>query len=353
MVLKHPEDEFFFLFDRPYDPAFNYGPNVMPKVLFPPARHPLLWYCWFEWSVTRALRQLQPDVFFSPDSYLSLRATTPTVMTCHDLVPLHQPEQVPFAPRTYYRFFLPKFLIKANHIVTVSEFVRRDIEQSCNIKPERITAVHNGCREGFQPVNEFVKQEVRDKYADGAPYFFYAGAIHPRKNIPRLIRAFDQFKKRSKSPLKLLLAGRFAWQTGDVKSAYESAEYRNDIVLLGYVDDQTLPLLLGAALALVYVSQSEGFGLPVLEAFHAETAVITSRATALPEVAGEAAILVDPASEDEIAAAMTQVSDNPALRARLVEKGREQREHFDWNAASEAIYQILVATARKPGKSRS
>ncbi|HNE30488.1 MAG TPA: glycosyltransferase family 1 protein [Saprospiraceae bacterium] len=346
MVLQHPEDEFIFLFDRPYDPAFLYGPNVTPLVLFPPARHPLLWYWWFEWSVAGALRRLRPDVFFSPDSYLSLRSATPVVMTCHDLVPLHQPGQVPFAPRNYYRFFLPRFLRRADHLVTVSEFVRRDIEQTCNVDPGRISAVYNGCREGFFPLNEFVKQEVRSKYANGEHYFFYAGAIHPRKNIPRLIRAFDQFKKSSGSPQKLLLAGRFAWQTGEVRTAVESSEYRQDIVLLGYVDDQTLPLLLGASTALVYVSQSEGFGLPVLEAFHAEAPVITSNVTALPEVAGDAAMLVDPMSEHEIAAAMVQIVSEPGLGERLVEKGRMQRKQFDWDVAAEKIYQILLSTAQ-------
>ncbi|MBL7805234.1 MAG: glycosyltransferase family 4 protein [Saprospiraceae bacterium] len=347
MVAAHPADEFYFLFDRPFDPAFVYGPNVEPLVLFPPARHPLLWYWWFEWSVPRALRRIRPDVFFSPDSYLSLSSPTPVVMTCHDLAPLHAPGQIPWAPRKYYQYFFPKFLKRADHILTISNYVNRDIEQSCRISPDKIKTVYNGCREGFRPLNDPEKQAVRQKYAKGVNYFFYAGAIHPRKNIPRLIRAFDQYKQRTGGAEKLLLAGRFAWQTGEVTQAYDQSAFKEDIVFLGYVPDDELPVLLGAALALTYVSLAEGFGLPLLEAFHAEVPVITANATALPEVAGDAALLVDPESEDSIARALQQVAQHEQLRQSLVEKGRLRRQTFDWDRAAEHIYQTLVSTARR------
>ncbi len=212
MVQQHPEDTFILLFDRPYDPRFIYGPNVQPVVLFPPARHPLLWYWWFEYAVPRALRKYRPDVFFSPDSYLSLTAKTPTVMTTHDIVPLHHPEQLPFATRHYYTHYLPKFLRRADHILTVSDYVRQDIAQTCHLDPANISVAYNGCRDNFVPISEPEKQQIRQEYAHGQAYFFYTGAIHPRKNIPRLIRAFDQFKQQTNAPVKLLLAGRFAWQ---------------------------------------------------------------------------------------------------------------------------------------------
>lgn len=345
MVVRHPEDEFIFLFDRPFDPSFVYAENVRPVVLFPPARHPLLWYLWFEWSLPWAFQKYRPDVFFSPDSYLSLSSKVPTVMTCHDLVPLHSPHQVPWAPRWFYRRFLSKYLHKAKQIVTVSEYVRRDIQQTCQIDLDKISTVYNGCREGFLPLQDMEKQAVKAAFSQCQEYFFYAGAIHPRKNIPRLIRAFDELKNRCSSPVKLLLAGRFAWQTGEVKSAFESARHKSDIVFLGYVPDEQLPRLLGAALALTYVSLSEGFGLPILEAFHAEVPVIAANDTALPEVADDAALLVNPLSESDIAQAMQRLLDDPAMRQKLVEKGRQRRTLFDWDEAAERIYQIIKATA--------
>nr|HQU58994.1 glycosyltransferase [Saprospiraceae bacterium] len=113
LVQQQPGDEFIFFFDRPYDPEFCFGPNVQPVVLPPPARHPLLWYVWFEWSIAWALKHYRPDVFFSPDSYLSLRSATPTVLTVHDLAFEHFPEQVPALVKRYYRHFMPRYCHRA------------------------------------------------------------------------------------------------------------------------------------------------------------------------------------------------------------------------------------------------
>jgi len=345
MVQQHPEDEFLFLFDRSFDPRFVYGPNVTPLVLFPPARHPVLWWWWFEQSVPRALKKHQADVFFSPDSYLSLCSRVPTVMTCHDIVPLHRPEGIPFATRKYYQHYLPKFLRRADHVLTVSEYVRHDIAQTLGLGLDKISVAYNGCRETFVPIQEIEKQEVRRQFSNGQAYFFYTGAIHPRKNIPRLLSAFDIFKNRTASPAKLLLAGRLAWQTEEVTAALEQATYRSDIHLLGYVPEEILPKLMAAALALTYVSLSEGFGLPMLEAMHTDTPVLAANATCLPEIAGNAALLVDPLSEASMAAGLEKLWADPDFAQQLVVRGRVQRERFSWDAAAEQVYEKLKMAA--------
>ncbi|MBV6440302.1 MAG: D-inositol-3-phosphate glycosyltransferase [Saprospiraceae bacterium] len=345
MVLRHPEDEFIFLFDRPFDARYVYAPNVTPVVLPPRARFAPQFLWWFEWAVPRALQRYRADVFFSPDSMCSLTTNTPTVMTCHDLVPLHFPEQIPLIHRHYLLHFLPRYLRRADRILTISKFVETDIIQTCGIPTAKIATVQNGCRDGFSPIPEAEQQRVRDEFAGGQEYFFYTGAIHPRKNIPRLIRAFDNFKTKTGAPVKLLLAGRFAWKTGDVETAWEAAKNKGDICFLGYVDDAVLPKLMASALALAYVSLSEGFGLPLLEAMHAEVPVLTSKAGALPEVAGDAALLVDPLSETAIAKGLEQLWHDPAFARKLVEKGRIQRDKFSWDAAAEHIHRILKNTA--------
>lgn len=348
MVLRHPEDKFVFLFDRPFDAQYVYAPNVTPVVLPPRARFALQFLWWFEWAVPRALRRYKADVFFSPDSMCSLTTDTPTVMTCHDLVPLHFPEQIPLIHRHYLLHFLPKYLRRADRLLAISGFVETDIARTCGIPPARIVTVHNGCRDGFSPIPEAERQRIRNEFAGGQEYFFYTGAIHPRKNIPRLIRAFDAFKVKTGAPVKLLLAGRFAWKTGDVKTAWEWAKNNGDIHFLGYVDEAVLPKLLASALGLVYVSLSEGFGLPLLEAMHAEVPVLTSNAGALPEVAGDAALLVDPLSTTAIAEGLEKLWCDPAFAQKLVEKGRAQREKFSWDTAAEQIYQILKALSTNP-----
>ncbi|MBC7776297.1 MAG: glycosyltransferase family 4 protein, partial [Phycisphaerae bacterium] len=228
-------------------------------------------------------------------------------------------------------------------VLTVSEYVRQDIAQTCGIALEKISTVYNGCREGFRPLNEADKQAVREKFSEGKPYFFYAGAIHPRKNIPRLIRAFDLFKTKTSTPLKLLMAGRFAWQTGEVRSAYEQAAHHVDIHFLGYVSEEDLALLTAAATALTYLSLSEGFGLPMLEAMHCDTPVLAANATCLPEIAGDAALLVDPLLEMAIAEGLEKLWGDQDFAQKLVEKGRVQREKFSWDRAAAEVYEALKA----------
>lgn len=352
-VTEHPEDEFFFLFDRPFDPSFVFGPNVHPVIISPPARHPILWYLWFEKRLPGILKKIQPDVFFSPDGYLSLRSTVPTVMVTHDLAFRHFPDQVPSAVRLYYDYFTPKFLERAQHIITVSEFVKSDIQNQYSTHPEKITAVPNGCREGFQALEAVEIQKIRDRYAQGRPFFFYLGALHPRKNLTRLIQAYSLFRQTCGTDVKMLIGGRMAWQTSDLFKAWKNSPYQNDIHFTGYLPEEELPKVLGAALGLTYVSLFEGFGLPVLEAFFSETPVIASDRASIPEVAGSAALLVNPFDEEAIARAMQQIWEDPLLRQSLIAKGRVQREKFLWDNAAAAIYKVLEHTSGTANRTSS
>ncbi len=341
MAAAHPEDEFILLFDRPYDRQFRYGPNVKMVMAPPPARHILLWHAWYEVALPLAFRYYKPDVFFSPDSHLSLRAKVPTLMAVHDLVPLQFPESIQAWSRPYYQKYLPKFMRRADHLVTVSEFTKKSIVETGCAPPERISVVYNGCRDSFHPLTETEQAAVRAQYAQGQPYFFYTGSIHPRKNLPRLMRAFDRFKADTGAPAKLLIAGRLAWQTEATEAAYAQSPYKSDIHLLGYVPESELPRLMAAARALTYVSLNEGFGLPVLEAFHCGVPALTSNTTALPEVAGKAALLVDPESEDAIYENLKKIYADEALRAELLRHAPEQKARFNWDQAAITVYDLL------------
>lgn len=345
LVEQRPNDEFLFLFDRPYDQRFLFGPNVSGKSVFPPARHPLLWYAWFEMSLPRVLRSWSADVFFSPDGYCSLRSATPTVMVSHDIAHRHYPEQIPGLVRRYYDHFVPRYLKRAERVVTVSDFVKGDIIRHYGLPEEKISVACNGVKEEFRTFSAEVKAATRKRYANGTPYFFYLGAVHPRKNVARLITAYDRYRESGGSPAKLLLGGRLAWQTEDTRLAHQRAVHREDIQFLGYVEAEALPQLLGAAKALVYPSLSEGFGVPVLEAFHAEVPVITSKVTSLPEVAGEAALLVDPKEVEDITAAMLRLDREPELSTTLVATGRHQRQHFSWDRAVKVVGAAIDAIA--------
>ena len=345
-VAAHPEHEFLFLFDRPYDERFVFGPNVTPLVVPPPARHPLLWYAWFEWSLPLVFRRHRPDVFFSADGYLSLRARVPSVLVTHDLAHVHYPRQVPRLVRRYYDHFVPRYLRRAERVIAVSEFTKQDIVRQYGIEEGKISVAGNGVRPAFQPLPEKEQAAVRRQYSEGHPYFFYVGAIHPRKNVDGLIAAFDLFKQITGSPVRLLLGGRRAWQTREVQAAYEQSPALDDIAFLGFIPEADLPRLMASALAFVYPSFFEGFGVPVLEALHCETPVITSTASSLPEVAGPAALLADPHRPEAIATAMQRLYGQPELRTELIEKGKLQRTHFSWERTAETTWEVLMAAAK-------
>lgn len=347
LVDRHPDWEFVFLFDRPFDPSFVYADNVTPKVVFPPARRDFLWKIWFEWSVPRVLKRKKIDVFFSPDNYLSLKTDVPTVMVCHDLAFLHFPEGIPDWALRFYQKYTPLYLAKADQIVTVSQFVKQDIVAQYNIDAAKIDVACNGARSIFQPLSGNERSAAVARFGEGHPYFAYLGAIHPRKNVHRLIAAFDAFKTKTGAPHKLILGGRFAWQTGPVKAAFDLAKAKDDIVFTGYLAEADLPLLIGGASAFVYWSHSEGFGIPVLEAMHTDTPIITSTESSLPEIAGAAALLIAPDDTDSMVTALEELSKNEVLRQQLITQGRQQRLNFTWEQAVDVVEAAILRASEK------
>lgn len=340
MVLNHPEDEFIFIFDRPYDDRFLFSNNVKPIVIGPPARHPVLWYIWFEWSLSKLLDKLKPDVFFSPDGYSSLRSTVPTLMTVHDIAYYHYPKQVSWLVWKYYHHFTPKYLRHVSKITTVSEFVKADIVKHLNIQASKIEVAHNGWRSEFKPATKEIKENIQDKFSNGKAYFLYYGAIHPRKNIVNLIDAFELYKAETGSNFCLLLVGRMAWHTTEVTDKLQNSKYKKDIIHIGYVEND-LYNIVASAEAVVYVSYFEGFGLPVIEAMASGVPVITSNVSSLPEVAGDAALIVDPYNVSKIAKEMKSITEDLDLKNQLVTKGLKRATEFNWDQTATKIYSIL------------
>ena len=339
MVISHPEVEFHFIFDREPDPKFIFANNVKPVVLFPPARHPFLYIAFFEFAVTRYLRKIKADLYLSPDGYLSLRSKVKQIAVFHDLNFEHFPQDFPKIHLWHYKKFFPKYARKADKIITVSEFSKKDICECYGINPDKIEVAYNGANEIFSPVSEEVKKEIRDKYTEGNPYFMFVGSLHPRKNLARLFTSFDLFKKRNNNDIKLLIVGSKRWWTEPIKNAYEAMTHKDDVIFAGRLSAEDLHLVTASALASVYVSYFEGFGIPIVEAFKCDTPVITSNVTSMPEVANDAALLVDPFKEESIADAMEKILDEE-LRNDLIEKGRIRRQDFSWDKAAETWWKV-------------
>lgn len=337
----HPEHQFYFLFDRPYHRDFIFSDNVIPLVAGPPARHPVLYYIWFEFTVRRLLKKIGADLFLSPDGYLSLGSKIPSIAVFHDLNFEHYPGDLPLAERWYYRTFFRKYAAKAARIATVSGFSKADITKQYGTDPEKIDVVYNGANEEYLPVDESVKSETRKKYTGGRPYFFFVGSMHPRKNLVNLFRAFDLYRKTDNRNTVLLLAGVKKWWTGEIASVYENMEFKDDVIFSGRLETSEMRDVMGSAIALTYVSYFEGFGIPIVEAFRCGTPVITSNITSMPEVGGEAALYADPFKPGEIADAMIKIANDDTLREHLIKAGAERAGIFTWDQSALRLWQTI------------
>ena len=341
IVLKHPEHHYFFLFDRDPHPDFIFSANVTPIVLRPQARHPLLWYFWFEFSVLRFLKKYDIDLLVSPDGYIPLKSKTPSLCVIHDINFKHHPEGIPFLTRSYYNHFFPRFAQHATHIFTVSNYSKNDIAQSFNIPLSKINVAHNGANELYSPVDSTEAQLVRNEITSGKPYFVFVGALNPRKNVARLIHAFNLFITTSHMDYKLVIVGEPMFMTSDIKEALSNLNNPSDVVFTGRLQVQKLRRVLGSAAALVYVPYFEGFGIPLVEAMRCHLPIIASNRTSIPEVVGDAALLVDPFDTQAIANTMSMVAKDPALREALAKKSAKRKNDFSWDNTATSLYSAM------------
>ncbi len=344
IVLAHPEHEFYFIFDRKYDNTFVFADNVIPVVVGPPARHPILHFIWYELSIPRILKKINPDVFISPDAFISLSSKFPDIIVIHDLNFEHYPEHMPRLWQKYYSYFTPRYAKKVNRIITVSEYSKMDIVSRYGIDSGKIDVVYNGSGTLFKPLSQNVKNETKLKYTNNCNYFVFVGALNPRKNLSNIFRSFDNFKNNNGTDIKFVVVGEKMYWTDDIKQTYDGLKHKQDVVFTGRLEQDELSKVVGSSLALVYASFFEGFGIPIIEAFNAEVPVITSNITAMPEVAGDAALLVDPDNIKQIEQALHKIAFNSNFASQLVEKGKIRRNDFSWENTAGNVWASIEKT---------
>lgn len=342
---SHPEHQFHFFFDRPFDQDFIFSSNVQGHVLTPPARHPLLWKYWFDVKVSGALRSIKADVFLSPDGQCSLTTKVPQCVVVHDLGFLHYPEGYQKSHYRYYKFYTPRFVRKAKTVFTVSQFSKKDISNHYQTADDKIEVVYNGIKESFQPIGFEEQNLIKDQYTGGTEYFLYVGAIHPRKNLVNLLKAFSIFKRRLQSSMKLVLAGRLAWKNNEFLELLKTYKYKDDVVMTGYLEEADLTKLMASAYGFVYPSLFEGFGVPVVEAMKCRVPVLTSKDSAMEEISEGAALYFDPQNVDDIADKLMRIYKDEDGRRGLIEKGTDVAAKYSWDRTADAIWQSLMKTA--------
>ncbi len=295
-------------------------------------------------SLSRELRRNPVDVLhvqFTAPPF----APCPLVVSIHDLSFEHLPQTFKHRSRVQLRMTVRQSAREADQILTLSEFVRSDVIKTYRINGDKVTAVPLAAPGKFAPVEDPKElQRIKQKYGIDGDYILTVGAIQPRKNLPRLLAAYSVLRRSqpdAKLP-KLVLVGKLAWLYDDTLRAITQLGLTDSVTLTGYVPEEDLPALYSAALCFVYPSYFEGFGLPPLEAMKCGAPTIVGNRTSLPEVVGDAAILVDPFEVTEIASAISRVVTDSGLRASLQAAGLQRAKLFDWRDSARktlAVYE--------------
>lgn len=267
------------------------------------------------------------------------------MVTLHCSSPFAAPELFPPAIRARLLYLFRRGMRDAEHIVCVSRDVLERARDHYGIAEDRLSVVHNGVGAHFRPMSAEERAPVLEKYGLGGRYVFAAARFEKRKNLPRLLEAFAEYRRRLDPDCRLALAGDMTWEAGPIGRRIAELGLDRAVLRLGYVANADLPALYGGAEFFAFPSLWEGFGIPVLEAMASGAAVLTSTTTALPEIAGDAALLVDPHSVEAIAEGMVRLGSDAALRAGLAARGSARAAAFPWSrtaAETLALYRRLA-----------
>ncbi len=282
----------------------------------------------------------------------------PIIVTIHDLSFEHFPQFFTAKERFFFKRTIPRTARKAAKVLTVSEYSRRDLIETYSLPPEKVVVTPNGVGPSFKPVrDEEPLAALRKKYGIEREYLLSVGNLQPRKNLARLIQAYTKLRETVEEfRCQLVIVGKRAWLYRHIFHEAHRSRYAGDVILTDYVPEEDLPGLYSGAMAFVYPSIFEGFGLPVVEAMACGTPVVTSNSSAMPEVVGEAGLMIDPYDEDALARAMLRVVEDAQLQAQLSEQGLLQAAKFTWRRTAErtlAVYEEVVGIRTEIGQKAS
>ena len=337
------ESDYVLLCQQPdLDIAAQLGPNFR-TVLEPSPNYSIREQVHVPWVLHRE----RPDVFHAPHYVLPPAVRCRSLVTIHDCIHLMFPQYLPNrVAYAYARASMWSAVRRSRRILTVSEASKRDIIHFFNVPPDKIVVVYNAIDERFRvtPSEEAVAR-VRERYQLDHGFVLYVGTIKPHKNLVRLIEAFSALRKRGFDHLTLLIIGDEISKLPALRRAVHSHKLHKHVRFLGHLPDDTLAILYRLAAVFVFPSLYEGFGLPPLEAMACGTPVVTSNVSSLPEVTGDAAILVDPYDVQSIADGMARVLGDPALGAELSARGIVRSREFSWEHSVSRTRDIYAEVA--------
>ena len=337
MSMIYPKDKIYLIDYRDYEMFKNLNKIIIaPSVKYLPKKS----YFWHLYSQFRLRKNdFKLDIIHSPENatlFVNLK-NQKKIITVHDIRPYLFPELGITGVR--YKFALPRTLKTADKIITDSNSTKKDLINYFNIPEEKIKVILLAADEKFEVLNNEKINEVKQKFNLDFPFVLYVGILTKHKNIPTLIKAFYKIKKEDIKH-KLVIAGTKRGKYKEIFETIDKLNLQNDIVFTGYISDEDLPALYNAADLFVYPSLFEGFGLLPLESMACGTPVITSNTSSLPEVVGDAGIMIDPHDVDRLADAMHEVLSNDRLREDMIKKGLERAKMFSWEKCAKETLKV-------------
>ncbi|MEM7344137.1 MAG: glycosyltransferase family 1 protein, partial [Chloroflexota bacterium] len=305
---------------------------------------------WTHMRLATELIRQPPDVLFVPSHVLPIYCPVPAVVTIHDLGYYHYPEAHRAFDRWYLDWTTRRHGRVAQQVIADSLATKEDLIAAYQTDAARINVVYLGRDETLTRVTDpHLIAMTKTRYQIDGDYLLYVGTLHPRKNLTRLVEAYHRaLQSQQSASVKLVIAGKRGWLYNDIFERIQQLGLTEQVIFPGYITDQDKTALLSGALGYVFPSLYEGFGLPVLEAMACGVPVLTSNTSSLPEVAGEAALLVDPHNIEEIADALGQLMIDSEVRQQLVNQGYQQLQAFSWAKAAEQILTVLERVANQP-----
>lgn len=316
------------------------GPGLRCRDVWTPPHHRFE-----QWALPLELWPLKLDVLHCPDFIPPFRRLCPAVITVHDLAFLRFPGILTGESQRYYGQ-IARAVKSAEHIIAVSQSTRHDLVSLLGADDRKISVIYEAAAPNFKPASAAPVAAVRQRYGISGPYILFVSTIEPRKNIPLLLHAYARLKARWKGtgdPPTLVVAGRKGWLYDKILAMHRQLGCGDTVLFTGSVPVDDLPALYSGALLFVLPSLYEGFGLPVLEAMSCGAPVITTNVSSLPEVAGEAALLVDPQDIVGLADAMQSLCADEDLRRDLARRGIIQAQRFSWQQAARETLAIYHA----------
>lgn len=348
IVKKHPEHEFIFLFDRPFSRDFIFTPNVRGMWMPPPTRHLKLYPLWFQYALPYMINRSKAELFLSIDGHSTVATKVPTVLVIHDIYFHHHSDLLSAGWNNYLNYWTPRFAKHAEYLVTVSQYSKSDLIESYGIEPQKIDITPNGYNPQYaKKLSDLQKQEVRMQYCNGKPYFLFVGLIIKRKNLHRLMEAYDMFRKKTGKDIALVVVGKRKWWDAEHEAVYRGMQFKDEVIFTDRLEPEELSRVMAAALALTYIPVFEGFGIPILEGFAAGIPVLTSNVTSMPDVGGDAAIYTNPFNTEEIAHQLEILSNDENLRSSLIEKGLARKNNFSWDITADKLWETIEKGVNK------